>query len=208
MAEHMQLRDMPKFCAEIEAWLNARYGEAEGKKLWEATGRQYGEYLKELPDYGGKKTSHALAIYGSIVIFSLYPLLPDHPPAEELQELVTSLFMSGFVKLGKIFDLNRSFDMWLIDKVFQGVGKRDRKLYAQHPVCFCNVSEPYDKKTCRAIPFYAVPKCGICEKARSDAGAAAFLQFRLLGNEPTSRHLAPPRHLRKFRQMRLLRGRV
>ena len=31
MAEHMQLRDMPKFCAEIEAWLNARYGEAEGK---------------------------------------------------------------------------------------------------------------------------------------------------------------------------------
>lgn len=32
MAEHMQLRDMPKFCAEIEAWLNARYGEAEGKK--------------------------------------------------------------------------------------------------------------------------------------------------------------------------------
>ena len=50
--------------------------------------------------------------------------------------------MSGFVKLGKIFDLNRSFDMWLIDKVFQGVGKRDRKLYTQHPVCFCNVSEP------------------------------------------------------------------
>ena len=48
MAEHMQLRDMPKFCAEIEAWLNARYGEAEGKKRWEATGRQYGEYLKEL----------------------------------------------------------------------------------------------------------------------------------------------------------------
>ena len=78
MAEHMQLRDMPKFCAEIEAWLNARYEEAEGKKLWEATGRQYGEYLKEFPDYGGKKTSHALAIYGSIVIFSLYPLLPDH----------------------------------------------------------------------------------------------------------------------------------
>ena len=48
MAEHMQLRDMPKFCAEIEAWLNARYREAEGKKRWEATGRQYGEYLKEL----------------------------------------------------------------------------------------------------------------------------------------------------------------
>lgn len=164
MAEHMQLRDMPKFCAEIEAWLNARYGEAEGKKRWEATGRQYGEYLKELPDYGGKKTSHALAIYGSIVIFSLYPLLPDHPPAEELQELVTSPFMSGFVKLGKIFDLNRSFDMWLIDKVFQGVGKRDRKLYAQHPVCFCNVSEPYDKK--KRAARYHFTQCPNAEFAK------------------------------------------
>ena len=80
------------------------------------------------------------------MIFSLYPLLSDHPPVEELQELVTSLFMSGFVRSGNIFDLNRSFDIWLIDKVFHGVGEKDRKLYAQHPACFCNVSEPYDKK--------------------------------------------------------------
>ena len=76
----------------------------------------------------------------------MYPLLPDHPPAEELQELVTNLFMSGFVRLGKIFNLNRSFDMWLINKVFQKVGKKDRKQYAQHPACFCNISEPYDAK--------------------------------------------------------------
>lgn len=171
-------------------------------------GRQYGEYLKELPDYGGKKTSHALAIYGSIVIFSLYPLLPDHPPAEELQELVTSLFMSGFVKLGKIFDLNRSFDMWLIDKVFQGVGKGTASCTRSIRCASAMYPSRTTRKTCRAIPFCAVPKCGICEKARSDAGAAAFLQFRLLGNEPTSRHLAPPRHLRERRQMRLLRGRV
>jgi len=27
-----------------------------------------------------------------------------------------------FVKLGKIFNLNRSFDRWLIDKVFRKVG--------------------------------------------------------------------------------------
>ena len=80
------------------------------------------------------------------MIFSLYPLLSEHPPVEELQELVTSLFMSGFVRSGNIFDLNRSFDIWLIDKVFHGVGEKDRKLYAQHPACFCNVSEPYDKK--------------------------------------------------------------
>ena len=36
--------------------------------------------------------------------------------------------------------------MWLINKVFQKVGNKDRKLYAQHPACFCNISELYDKK--------------------------------------------------------------
>ena len=117
MAEHINLNDISEFCIKIEQWLKARYGEVEGSKLWELTSRQYDKYLEDFPDYGGKKTSHALAIYGSIVIFSMYPLLQDHPPVEELQELVTNLFMSEFVKLGKLFNLNRSFDMWLINKV-------------------------------------------------------------------------------------------
>ena len=126
MEEHMKLTDMPEFCAQIEDWLKARYGELDSTKVWKATGNQYNKYLEELPDYGGKKTTHALAIYGSIIIFSMYPLLPDHPPVEELQEFVTSLFMSGFERLGKVINLNRSFDMWLINKVFQTVGKKDR----------------------------------------------------------------------------------
>lgn len=113
MPEHMKLTDMPKFCAQIENWLKARYGGAEGAKVWKATCDQYNKYMEELPDYGGKKTTHALAIYGSIIIFSMYPLLPDHPPVEELQEFVTSLFMSGFQRLGKVINLNRSFDMKL-----------------------------------------------------------------------------------------------
>ena len=109
MVEHIELSDIPEFCIEIEKWLKARYGEEEGNKLWELINRQYDKYLEDLPDYSGRKTSHALAIYGSIVIFSMYPLLPDHPPVEELQELVTKLFMPGFVKLGKLFNLNRSY---------------------------------------------------------------------------------------------------
>ena len=62
--------------------MKARYGEEEGNKLWELINRQYDKYLEDLPDY---------------------------PPVEELQELVTKLFMSGFVKLGKFFNLNRSY---------------------------------------------------------------------------------------------------
>ena len=80
MNEHMKLSDMPEMCSAIKEWLSTRYGTAEGIKIWEKTSQQYNEYLKELPDYGGKKSSHAFAIYGGVVIFSLYPLLPDQPP--------------------------------------------------------------------------------------------------------------------------------
>ncbi len=146
MVEHMQLSDMPQMCSEVKKWLNTRYGAEEGQKIWAATSSQYNKYLEEIPDYGGKKSSHALAIYGSIIIFSLYPLLPDHPPVEELQEFVTNLFMAGFVKMGKIFNLNRNFDMWLIDKVFHKIGKKDQKQYKKYPASFCNISEAYDKK--------------------------------------------------------------
>lgn len=146
MSEHMKLSDMTKMCTEVKKWLNDRYGTTEGEQVWKATEKQYNQYLEELPDYGGKRNSHALAIYGGVLIFSLYPLLPDHPPVEELQEFVTSLFMEPFEKLGKVFNLNRNFDMWMINQVFQGVGKKDRKQYEQYPASFCNISEPYDKK--------------------------------------------------------------
>lgn len=142
----MDLNEMKEMCLEIQSWLNDRYGKTDGQKIWEVTCKQYDHYLKELPDYGGKKNPHALSIFGSILVFSLYPLLPDQPPVEELQELVTHLFMASFEKLGKIFDLNRNFDIWLIDKVFHIVGKKDQKHYLQYPASFNNISEPYDKE--------------------------------------------------------------
>ena len=78
--------------------------------------------------------------------FALYPALPDHPPIAELQSFVQNLFMEPFTKLGKVFDLNRNGNMWLIDKVFQKVGERDRKDAERYPAGFINVNGPYDRK--------------------------------------------------------------
>ena len=142
---HLQVNDLP-YCKLVKDWLSSRYGDMRAKIIWEKTIKQYNEYLKELPDYGGKKNGHAYAIYGGLLIFSLYPSLPDQPPIVELQEFVQNMFMGSFTKLGKVIDLNRSFDMWLIDKAFSRSGNRDRKDAVAFPDGFINVDEPFDKK--------------------------------------------------------------
>lgn len=149
----------------IRAWLKDRYGEAEMEKIWEQTQKNYIAFLKDLPDYGGAKNGHALAIYGGLLIFSLYPALPDQPPISELQDFVNHIFMGSFTKLGKIFNLNRSFDMFLIDRIFKKVGAKDRKQYQMYPEGFCNVGEPYDKKNHAAR--YHFTKCPNAEFAKA-----------------------------------------
>ena len=90
----------------VRKWLSERYGN-RADEIWKKTVRNYNSYLPDLPDYGGKKNGHASAIYGGLLIFALYPALPDRPPVAELQGFVQNMFMGPFTKLGKIFDLNR-----------------------------------------------------------------------------------------------------
>lgn len=144
MMEHVTI-DRLQYRTIVLHWLKERYGDALAETIWKQTEENYAAYLKDLPDYGGKKNGHAKAIYGGLLVFALYPALPDQPPIQELQEFVQQMFMGSFTKLGKIFDLNRSADMWLIDKVFRKSGDRDRKDAVRYPDGFINVDEPYDK---------------------------------------------------------------
>ena len=131
MAEHIKIEEL-SFAEPIRKWVEERYGE-NAQEIWDKTCRTYNEYLKDAPDYGGKESGHGLAIYGGLLIFALYPSLPDQPPITELQDMVNHLFMGKFTTLGKIFTLNRSLDMRLINLVFAKVGKQDRKDYESEP---------------------------------------------------------------------------
>ncbi len=144
-ARHMTIEQLP-YGKPVRSWLKERYGETVAKKIWEQTQKNYLGYLSDLPDYGGTKNGHARAIYGGLLIFSLYPALPDQPPISELQNFVQTLFMGAFTKLGKVFNLNRPSHMRLIDKVFRKSGNRDRKDILRYPEGFVNVDAPYDKE--------------------------------------------------------------
>ncbi len=163
MARHMTIAELP-YGKPVQKWLKGRYGATMAKKIWEQTEENYGNYLPDLPDYGGSQNGHARAIYGGLLIFALYPALPDKPPISELQDFVETLFMGPFTKLGKIINLNRPFCMWLIDKIFRRSGNRDRRDILRYPAGFINVDTPYDKE--HQAARYSFTQCPNAEFAK------------------------------------------
>ena len=140
--EHVQIDEMP-YGKKIKKWLRDRYGEkADG--IWRKVEENYATYLDEIPDYGGKKNGHAKAIYGGLLVFAWHEALPERIPLSQLQTFVNEMFFGGFTLLGKVFDLNRARDMWLIDKIFRKSGDRDRRDIQKYPDGFVNVDEAYD----------------------------------------------------------------
>jgi len=160
---HVQLEKL-SYKKNVIKWLRSRYGK-DADIIWQKVTDNYNEYLKTCPDYGGSKNGHSRAIYGGLLVFALYPALPDEPPVSELQNMVCEMFMSPFKKLGRIFDLNRPRDMWLIDKVFRKSGNRDRKDALKYPAGFINVDAPYDKVNLAAS--YSFTQCPNAEFAKS-----------------------------------------
>ena len=160
----MRLEELP-YCEPIKQWLAERYG-PDADEIWSQIEKNYLSYLSVIPDYGGKKNGHAMAIYGGLLIFAWYPALPDHPPISELQDFVQNLFMGSFTKLRKVFNLNQAFDMWLIDKVFRRSGNRDRKDIQIWPDGFMNVDEPYDKE--HRAARYSFTQCPNAEFAKKN----------------------------------------
>ena len=158
----MQLKEL-QYCEKIKQWLANRYG-ADADAVWQKTAKNYAAYLSDAPDYGGKKNGHANAIYGGMLVFALYQSLPDQPPVSELRDFVQELFMAPFTKLGRVFDLNRAFDMWLIDKVFRKSGNRDRRDIEKYPAGFINIDEPYDRE--HRIARYSFTQCPNAEFAK------------------------------------------
>ena len=161
--QHMSIEEL-SYKKPVQKWLRERYGKEKGEAIWEQCKRNYDAYLTDCPDYGGKRNGHARAIYGGLLIFALYPALPDQPPISELQAFTQETFMGPFTKLGKIFDLNHPSHMWLIDKIFRRSGNRDRKDAVEYPAGFINVDVPYDKEHHAAR--YSFTQCPNAEFAK------------------------------------------
>jgi hypothetical protein len=160
---HIQINKL-QYRKPVRKWLCERYGKEQAEVIWKKTVEQYNNYLTDLPDYGGKKNGHAMAIYGGLLIFAMYPCLPDQPPISELQDFISNMFMGAFVKFGKVFDLNRPSNMKLINKIFKKSGDGDRRDIVKYPAGFVNVEESYDNVN--HIARYHFTQCPNAEFAK------------------------------------------
>jgi len=161
--EHITL-DRLEYVGSVRDWLRQRYGDSGCEAIWTKVADNYNGYLEVMEPLGGKKNGHSKAIYGGLLIFALYPALPDQPPISELSDFVNNLFFGPFVKLGKIFDLNRPFDLALINKVFESSGNKDRRDIVKYPGGFANVGKPFDKEN--QIASYDFTQCPNAEFAK------------------------------------------
>lgn len=158
---HIPLHEL-SYWKEIQKWVRERYADSES--ILKKIEKNYNSYLEELPDYGGKKNNHAMAIYGSVLVFSWIQALPDDVPKEELQSFVEELFMGSFRKLGRCLDINRSLDMRLAAAIFIKSGKKDQKQAKSYPDGFITEQVFYDSKN-NAVR-YSFTQCPNAEFAK------------------------------------------
>lgn len=131
----------------IRKYLSEEFGKERAEKLWEKIQLKFVEYVNDCPDMGGKKNSHAAAIYGSLLVFAFCETAVPDKRIEELQPLIYKIFMEdSFKMLGKIFDLNKPSHIKLADRIFAMSGRKDQEQARQYPAGFHTVTEPFDEE--------------------------------------------------------------
>lgn len=146
----------------VQHLLRRYYDEKTASDLWEKIQLQYVEFLKEEPPMAGARIT--TSIYDPILIFAWYKVIPDKPPIEDIQQDVFRCFFGSYDVLGKIIDLNRTFDNRLAARIFRMANdvrvKEIRKFPASFRMGYCE----YDREN--GIVRYSFTQCPNAEFAK------------------------------------------
>ena len=140
-SRHVIYTEKAKNC--VQGLLRRYYDDQTAEALWEKIQMKYAEFLEDEPALGGVKMT--VSIYDPILIFAWYAVVPDKPPLEDVQQDVYDCFMSGFDKLGKVFDLNRKLDSRIANRIFKKTSDLREKEIKKYPASFRMGSYSYDK---------------------------------------------------------------
>jgi len=149
----------------VKKYLKEHYPEENTDALFEKIQLKYVEYLQDQPDLGGKKSGHNRkgGTYDCFLIFACYEVLERKMPVDDVYNLVNSMFLPPFEKLGKIFNLNHKWTLKLMDSIIQSVAREDAETLKSGAEGYITIAEPFDPE--QGIR-YRFERCPIAEFAK------------------------------------------
>lgn len=113
--------------AVMKKHLSAKYTDAQVNEYWQKILAQYESFLKDLPDFGGKKSRHngPGGTYDCISLFAYYEVLNHEPDIDELYEMNCEVFLPEFRKMAGIVNANRPLLRRLLHLAFVLTAKTD-----------------------------------------------------------------------------------
>ncbi len=147
--------------AVMKKHLSSKFSETEVDRYWKSTLAQYRVFLKDLPDFGGKKSRHngPGGTYDCISLFAYYEVLNHEPGIDELYEMNCEVFLPEFRKMAGIVNANRPFLRRILHLAFALTAKTDKGREGGYIMKV----EPYSKDGVR----YQFDRCPIAEFAKS-----------------------------------------
>ena len=111
----------------MKKYLLAKCSETEAERYWKKVLTQYEAFLKDLPDFGGKKSRHngPGGTYDCISLFAYYEALNHEPDMDELYEMNCEVFLSEFKKMAGIVNANKPLLRRILHLAFKMTAKTD-----------------------------------------------------------------------------------
>jgi len=141
--------------------LLSRFSEVETDEYMEKILIQYEIFLKDLPDFGGKKSRHngPGGTYDCIALFAFYEVLNHEPGMDELYEMNCEVFLPEFRKMAGIVNANRPLFRRILHLAFVMTAKTDESREGGYIMKV----DPYSKDGVR----YRFDRCPIAEFAKA-----------------------------------------
>ncbi len=148
---------------QIKEKIALHYEIAKREAVWEKVQKQYVDYLSTWrTDLGGKKNFHncTCGTYDCIALISYYKVCKEVTNLEEIEQMINSMLLPKFRKLGHFVDCNKPFFKKLMYRAFQNAKKRCDK-WGDYDMRIA----PYDKE--RPI-YYEFTSCPVAEFAKQN----------------------------------------
>lgn len=149
----------------LHDYIVQEFGE-NADQVWGDTVKQYKTYIKNAPDYGGRKSPHANQIFDSILLLSFCHVDPKNHTLEELEPLSFEMFMGAFRSLGKVVNANQSWVMKVLGIAFRKSNDKSNTHAEKYPADFAAVVQPYDEE--HKIARYCFTRCPIADFVKAN----------------------------------------